>query len=243
MSTKSTLWIYVRYGQSVLAVISLFLTTAVAGCGVSGAYECDESMAAGPEVPLARDTLAVAAHPGWTGAIGVNDTTRADGSSVVEIEWQPAYTITNLTKDEVCVQDVRVDFPELQDSAGRLLALNNTGGLRPVDIYNDWTVVNDGPTVTKQPPFELDPGTTVLARFHQYFTLTLDNDPVPLTVDEDLAGLLGPLFGLNRFPDGSYQCASDYGLRTVVESNLGELIIKTTNVIMPVGCKLRISPP
>jgi hypothetical protein len=182
----------------------------------------------------------------YTSSIAIVNTPRADGSSVAEIECMPAYTITNLTKDKVCVQDVYISLPESRDSTGKLSALKNNGSSRLVEIYRDLnpaSVPEEKPAVTKQPPFSLDPGANVLVRFHQYFTLTVDGAPVPLNVNDDLSQLLGPLFLLPRSSDGSYQCVPYYrSLRIVVQSNLAESTLETINAIMPTGCTLNLPP-
>ena len=234
---------------SLILMLSLILIVAATGCGVSGTddeYECDQPSPPGPGAVMSGDALAVAGESGHTTTMAIVDTTHADGSRVVEIEWLPAYVITNLTGDEICVRDVRVDFPENRDpNTGRLLALNSNGGSRLVEIYNDSeSILKAAPTVKRQPPFGLGPGENVLVRFHQYFTLTADGVPVSLRVSDDLSQHLGPLFvGLPQSPDGRYQCVPSYsGLRVVVESNLGEATIETVNAIMPVGCYLNIPP-
>lgn len=239
----------VRCGQSAIVAFSLILVFAVTACGgsvVDTEHKCDGSTSSSFGQVLSRDALAVVGDIRSSTTMGIVETTRADGSRVREIEWLSAYTITNLTEDEVCVQDIRVEFSENRDpSTGKTLALRSNGASRLVEIYNDPTSLRKhDPTVTRQPPFGLDPGVNVVVIFHQYFTLTADDVPVPLNVNDDVSQHLGPLFvGLPRSPDGRYQCVPEYsGLRTVVESNLGTSTIETANAIMPVGCYFNIPP-
>ncbi|MFC7381646.1 hypothetical protein [Sphaerisporangium rhizosphaerae] len=162
-----------------------------------------------------------------------------DGGGTPEIEWKPVYSIANLTKNRICIVDISTTFPTNRDKAGALLALKTARGTRQVDIYqNNAAVLSRTPSVTQRPPFALEPGATVLVRFHQYLTLTADGRDVPLRTDEDLSERLGPLFRLNRLDDGSYHCVPQYPLKVTVTSDIGTSTQEVINAIMPDGCGL-----
>ncbi|MFC4529996.1 hypothetical protein [Sphaerisporangium dianthi] len=218
---------------SLLAALVL-ATTGCAASPVAPDTACDE---AGDGNRSSTDGIGISGKFDLTMALAIVNP--PDGGGAPEIEWKPVYSIANLTKSKICVLDIITKFPANRDEKGALLALKTARGTRQVDIYQDnAAVLSQTPSATRRPPFELEPGSTVLVRFHQYLTLTADDRDVPLKTDDNLSERLGPLFRLKRLDDGSYHCVPQYPLQVTVTSNIGTSTQQVTNAIMPDGCGL-----
>ena len=247
MDIRAFFGVCIRRTRKGIVPPALILFVAAVGCGGSGSNGenlCDGPIPSSPDTQSSGYDISAVGDIRYTSSFSIAEAPEPNGDNVGEIEWMPAYAVANLTKEKVCVRDISISLPENRDSAGRLFSLKSNGNSRLVEIYpnlNPTSIPDEKGTVTKKPPFILDPGAKVLVRFHQYFTLTVDGAPVPLKGNDNLSQLLGPLFSLPHRPDGSYQCVPYYrSLRVVVRSNLGESNLETVNAIMPTGCVLNL---
>jgi hypothetical protein len=164
----------------------------------------------------------------------------AKAPDTTEIEWTPAYSITNLSDSRVCMYDITVEFTQRRDEKGRLLSMRTVSGSTNVDIYRDNAAVEaKRPTSAQLPPFAVEPGATILAQLRQGLALSVDGAEQRLAVDDDLPARLAPLLGMRQLESGDYQCAAEAtGVRATIQSSAGTWITELSNASLVVGCTL-----
>jgi len=232
-----------------VAASSLMLFLLVTGCsGDSPAVPtgCGRSTAA-----ASADAIGLTADQDFTSSLAIVE---VSGGTGTEIEWMPVYSINNLTDNRICVYDVVIDFPAKDLTAKYRVQLVSLGPARQITLYRDRAAIEADAGAIKRggtaaaapqpPPVEVAPHGSVLARFYQYFRFTLNDETLPMTLDDTLAEYLGPYFGLRTVSEGGrYACDQRFtGLHATVESDLGRSAHTVSEVLMPAGCVSLIPP-